>query len=376
MKIKEINAKSILRKYKTIDSWFISKYGMNLYRGCNHNCIYCDGRSEKYRVLGLFGSDIEVKTNALEILSSELKKGKEFKVPFNKGFIMIGGGVGDSYQPAEEKYEITRKTLKLLNKHNLPVHILTKSNLINRDFDILKEINENTKAIISMSFSSVEENISKIFEPNVPSPKERLQTLLKFKKEGFLTGMFLLPVIPYISDNPRFIEESIKNAKEIGLDYVIFGGMTLKSGKQKDYFYKILKKEYPDLITNYENIYKNDKWGNPSKEYYHSINNTFSFISRKYRINKRIPVYLCKDFLDINKKIILILQHIDYLLKLKGMKSPYGYASYSLSKLDKPIPSMKFNLRKIQGVGKVTEKIIWEIIDTGSCKYYEKLLIS
>ena len=161
-----------------------------------HNCVYCDGRSEKYKVLGIFGSDIEVKRNAIDILSKELSKGKDFEKPFKKGFIMLGGGVGDSYQPVEEKYEITKKTLELLNKHNLPVHILTKSTLIKRDMELLKEINENTKVLISMSFSSIEEDICKIFEPGVPSPIERIKVLSEFKKQGFSCGMFLLPVIP------------------------------------------------------------------------------------------------------------------------------------------------------------------------------------
>jgi DNA repair photolyase len=93
--VKEVNAKSILRKYKKIDSWFLIKYGMNLYRGCTHNCVYCDGRSEKYQVNGNFGKDVTVKTNAIELLRKELIR---YKKPLKSGFIGIGGGVGDSYQ--------------------------------------------------------------------------------------------------------------------------------------------------------------------------------------------------------------------------------------------------------------------------------------
>ena len=72
MNIKEIEAKTILRKYKKIDSWFVSRYGMNLYRGCSHNCVYCDGRAEKYQVEGEFGKNVVVKTNAVDILRLEL----------------------------------------------------------------------------------------------------------------------------------------------------------------------------------------------------------------------------------------------------------------------------------------------------------------
>ena len=103
MNIIEENAKSILRKYKKIDSWFITRYGMNLYRGCLHNCVYCDGRAERYYVEGEFGKDIIVKKNAPEILDRELNPERK-RVPFKKSYIMLGGGVGDSYQPAENAF--------------------------------------------------------------------------------------------------------------------------------------------------------------------------------------------------------------------------------------------------------------------------------
>ena len=203
--IREIEAKSILRKYKKIDSWFISHYGMNLYRGCTHNCVYCDGRSEGYYVDGEFGEDVTVKVNAIEVLRRELDP-KRKQTPFKRSFIMVGGGVGDSYQPIERKYQICRKALQLIYEHDFPIHILTKSTLIKRDFDILKKINEKNRVIVSFSFSSVDDEISAIFEPGVPSPSERLKTLAFFKNERFVCGMFLLPVIPFITDIPELMK--------------------------------------------------------------------------------------------------------------------------------------------------------------------------
>ena len=93
--IKEIEAKSILRKYKKIESWFLTCYGMNLYRGCQHNCVYCDGRSEKYQVDGEFGEDVVVKINAIEVLRRELDPRRK-RTPFKRGYVGVGGGVGDS----------------------------------------------------------------------------------------------------------------------------------------------------------------------------------------------------------------------------------------------------------------------------------------
>jgi len=374
MTIREIKAKSILRKYKKIDSWFISRYGMNLYRGCIHNCIYCDGRSESYYVDGEFGEDVTVKINAIEILRRELDPKKK-RATFKRSFIMIGGGVGDSYQPIEEKYQLSRRALELVDEYNFPVHVLTKSTLIKRDIDILKKINKKNRTIVSFSFSSVDDKISAIFEPGVPPPSERLKTLTFFKNEGIACGMFLLPVIPFITDMPELMEETIRKASEVNLDFIIFGGMTLKEGRQKDYFSQVLKQCYPELIVEYENIYQKNKWGEATGEYYNSINITFNSIIKKYKIPPRIPLALYKDILEENDLVVVVLEHIDYLLKLKGRTSPYGYAAYSISQLKEPLSSIKRELKKINGVGKVIEKIILEILKTGSSSYYKKLLI-
>jgi len=372
--IREVEAKSILRKHKKIDSWFISHYGMNLYRGCAHNCTYCDGRAEGYYVVGEFGKDVTVKVNAIELLKRELDPKRKRK-PFKRSFMMVGGGVGDSYQPLEKKYRLTKRALQLMYEYNYSVHILTKSTLIKRDIDIIKKINRQSRAIVSFSFLSVDDKISAIFEPGVPSPNKRLKTLAFLKDEGIACGMFLLPVTPFITDTLELMERSISKAKDVGLDFIIFGGMTLKEGKQKDYFFNVLNKYNPKLIKKYQDIYKENKWGEATDEYYGLINSRFNKIAKKYKIQKRIPLSLYKDILSENDLVIVILEHIDYLLKLKGKRSPYGHAAYSISQLKQPLTTMKEELQKIKGVGKTTEGIILEILETGSSSYYEKLMM-
>jgi hypothetical protein len=263
----------------------------------------------------------------------------------------------------------------LQNHFNLPVSILTKSTLIERDIDIIKKINEKSRAIVSFSFSSADVKISSIFEPGVPSPQDRLETLKLFKKEGIACGMFLLPVIPFITDNTEIMEEIIKKAKEVGLDFIIFGGMTLKDGRQKNYFLQTLKKCYPHLIRDYSNIYKQNIWGSPIGDYQKSIHITFNNISKKYKIPRRIPPYLFKDILIENDLVIVILEHLDYLLKLEGKESSYRWAANSISKLTEPLSNIKEDLMQIRGVGPSTEKIILEILKTDSSSYYEKLLM-
>lgn len=346
---------------------------MNLYRGCTHNCVYCDGRAEKYQVEGEFGSEIAVKTNAIDVLRRELDPRRKRK-PLRRSFVMLGGGVGDSYQPADKKYQLTRKALNLLYEFNLPVHILTKSTLIERDMDIIKKINEMTRALVSFSFSSVDDETSAVFEPGVPSPSERLKTLVRFKNEGIACGMFLMPVIPFITDKREFMEDSVGKAFEACLDYVVFGGMTLKDGRQREYFAKTLERYQPGLTVEYDNIYKGGKWGEATGEYYGAIHKAFNAIATDYGMAKRIPASLFKDILAENDLVSVILDQLDCLLKLDGKKSPYGYAGYAVSRLDKPLSSMKGKLRDLKGIGRTTERIILEILETGTSSYYERLL--
>jgi len=373
--IKEIQAKSILRRHKKVDSWFLSCYGANLYRGCTHNCAYCDGRAEKYRVDGEFGRDISIKTNAIELLDRELDPSRKRK-PMPKGFVMIGGGVCDAYEQIEKKYQLSRQALELVLKYNFPVHILTKSTLVERDLDLLKKINQQHKAVVSFSFSSADDKISRIFEPGVPSPTERLACIKRLKKAGLSCGMFLMPVIPFITDTPKMIEETLKKGQEAGVDFVIFGTMTLKPGRQKDYFMKVLQKHFPELLSQYDIIYKKEsQWGEASAEYYQSVHEVFNQIASVFKIPKRIPPHIYKEVISRQDQVIVVLEHLDYLLKLKNQKSPYGYAAYSLSKIEIPIQDLtRAELLKLKGVGPVTANLVQEIINTGRCKYYESLL--
>jgi DNA repair photolyase len=371
--IREIKAKSILLKRKKIDSWFVSRYGMNLYRGCAHNCVYCDGRSERYQVDGIFGENVVVKTNAVDVLRRELKTiGRRVKL--KPGYIMVGGGVGDGYQPVEEKYKLTRRTLQLLSEYRWPVHILTKSTLVERDFDVLKRINQQNRAIISFSFSSTNDEISRVFEPHVPPPSERLKTLAFFKRSGFACGMFLLPVVPFITDTPEMIAKTLRVAHEIGVDFVIFGGMTLKEGRQKEYFFGSLREKYPELIAKYETIYGEDnKWGQATEDYYAKISSVFNEASRKYKIARRMPLSLYSDILSENDLVTVMLEQLDYFLQLDGKRSSFGYAAYAISQLNTPLSTMKNKLREIKGVGEKTEKIILEILETKNSTYYNNV---
>jgi DNA repair photolyase len=373
MTIREVEAKSILRRHKKIDSWFVSRVGMNLYRGCMHDCVYCDGRAEKYQVSGDFGREVEVKINALEILRREISpKGK--RKPFPGGFVMIGGGVSDGYQPVERRYRLSRSVLQLMAEAGRPVHLLTKSTLVREDLEIIKAINEKSRAIVSFSFSSVDDELSAKLEPGVPVPSERLETMKLFKQNGLATGMFLMPVIPNITDSVEQMQQSLARATEYGIDFVIYGGLTLKDGRQKDVFYEFLKKEYPQHLDHYQQLYKGDQWGAATDNYYHLLHQRFRQAARPFDLPLRMPLALFVDLVDINERIIIMLEQMDYLSRLYGRSSFYGKAAWALSAVQEPVSAYLAAHPYIKYINPATRELIAEILCTGASVEYERLI--
>jgi DNA repair photolyase len=335
MNIIEKEAKTILRKSRRIDSWFISGYGMNLYRGCPHDCVYCDGRAETYRVAGEFGSDIEVKTNAVAVLERELDPARKRR-PLVPCYLLLGGGVGDSYNPLERKYSLARSVLGIFARVGHPVHALTKSTLIERDIDLFEEINRRAGAIVSMSFSSVDTRLSALLEPGVPPPSKRLATLAAFKSRGIPTGMFLMPVVPCVTDTRAYIDDAVKAARDMGIDFVVFGSMTLKPGRQSDHFHEELRVRGFDLEPAYRTIYGDSTYGGAFPSYVDEIHRMFFDIAARYEIPVRVPRRLFERILSPRERTIVMLEHIDYMHRLAGKKTSYGYCAYLIFKTGIP----------------------------------------
>ena len=371
--IREIEAKSILRKHKKIDSWFLGRYGMNLYRGCRHDCVYCDGRADRYQVEGNFGRDVTVKINAPIVLARELDPARK-RTPLKKSYMIVGGGVGDAYQPAEKQYRLTRQALEMFYHHGFPVHILTKSTLVERDMDILKKIRDRSGAIISMSFSSLNRSVCEVFEPGISSPEKRWAVLRRFKEEGFACGLFYLPVIPLVSDSKEQMEEVVSAAADAKIDFIHFGGMTLKEGRQKDHFYRTLAEYDPSLPPVYDSIYRESKWGAPSPEYAANLYRLFHTLAVFYKVPMRAPLPLFNDIIDREDMVVVLLEQIDYFLKTLGQKSAFGFAAWSISQIKQPLASVSGELRAVRGIGPGVEKVILEILRTGTSTYHGNLL--
>ena len=224
--------------------------GMNLYRGCTHGCIYCDSRSNCYQMNHEF-EDIEVKENAIELLENTLRRKRKR--------CMIGtGSMSDPYMPLEAQLEYTRKALLLIEKYGFGATLITKSDRVLRDLDILKRINQKTKAVVQMTLTTADEALCKLVEPNVSTTKQRFEALKILRDNNIPTVVWLCPVLPYINDtedNIRRILDMCVEAKVRGI--ICFGtGLTLREGN-REYFYRQLDKSFPGLKERYIREYGN-----------------------------------------------------------------------------------------------------------------------
>lgn len=222
--------------------------GMNLYRGCQHGCIYCDSRSLCYQMNHVF-EDIEVKENAIALLERALKSKRK---P-----CMIGtGSMTDPYMPLEKKLGMTRKALELIEKYGFGSAVLTKSDLVLRDLDLLTRINENAKAVVQMTLTTCDDRLCRILEPSVASTKQRFDALCRIREAGVPTVVWLSPILPFINDTPENIEGILDcciRAKVKGI--ICFGmGMTLRDGN-REYFYRHLDRHFPGLKEEYIRCY-------------------------------------------------------------------------------------------------------------------------
>ncbi len=246
--ITEVTAKTILNHVKQPDPWFGLKYNMNLYRGCQHQCIYCDSRSECYRLGNL--ADIRVKVNALDLLADALPRKR---VRGTIGF----GSMNDPYMPVEREYRLTRGALQIISNHQFPVHILTKSDLVLRDLELLIKISQ-IYAAVSFTITTADDNLANKVEPGAPLPSARYRAMRQLAKAGVLTGVTMMPILPFLEDDPESIQLIIRKAKENGAAYIIPAfGMTLRPGS-RDYYYQKLDQLFPGIKEKYIQTFGED----------------------------------------------------------------------------------------------------------------------
>ena len=244
--IKEIKAKTLISRVSGIDSIFGLDYGLNLYRGCQHQCIYCDSRSLCYGIEN-FDGDVLIKANAIEILRDELSRKRK------KGIIGTGS-MNDPYMPLEEQTSLTRRALETIADYGFGVHVITKSDLVLRDIDVLQRISR-VSAAVSLTITTADDALSKIVEPGAPPSSSRFRAMKGLSEAGIETRLALMPTLPFIEDSWENVSAIIEEAHSCGVKVIIpWFGMSMRN-RQRDYFYDRLDESFPGLRGRYEVAY-------------------------------------------------------------------------------------------------------------------------
>ena len=262
--VARITAKSVLNRHRKRDEWFLDDYSINPYSGCAFGCVYCYTRGSRYEARGAGG--VAAKVNSPQLLSRQLRRRAR---KAEHGFIAVSTAT-EAYQFAEKELKLTRRLLNVILAYRFPVHIITKSELVLRDLDLLAKIDDRAilpeeleslehRAIITFSLSTLDKKLARIFEPRAPEPERRLRAMQKCGEEGFLTGAAFIPVLPYLSDLEESLEEMIASAKEFGARYVFVGALTLFGSTPESCrgrYFKVVERNFPELLADCRRMYK------------------------------------------------------------------------------------------------------------------------
>lgn len=338
--------KTIISKQKMIDYWFWTKYSINPYNGCLFGCVYCDARSAKYHMPLDFENEILVKKNVSELLHQQLRTSRSFE----KDVVGIGG-VTDSYQPAEQIYRNTRGILKVLAKHRYPIHLITKSTRVLEDQILFQKIAQQNYCTLSITITTVDDELAKFLDFRAPSPTKRLEVIRKIKQETpeIQCGALLLPLVPFFGDDKLSLEKYFQAVKATGADYILFGGgMTLRD-QQGLFFLRKVKEKFPHLISEYEKLYKftydeNEYVGEyvPDGKYLLEKHQFLFELSEKYEIPFRIKRFIPNDFRGENYQIAEKLFQESFFNQMSTGKNweHLFWAAHDIQNLKSPIRTL------------------------------------
>jgi DNA repair photolyase len=239
-----------------VNVWFLPfRWGTNTYRGCEHNCVYCNARYT-HEYLGLqteeFSQKILVKDNAAEILDKEFSRPK-----WNTIKTVNLATVTDPYQPAENEFKITRNALAVFLKHHNSLMLTTKSDLVLRDVNLLSAIGQTGFLNVVITLPTVDERLRLKIEANAPSVSKRLRTIEELHKAGIRTGVTAIPLLPYISDDSTSLRNLVKAVAHAGADYMIADLLNFR-GETRRRFMEFVTNHYPDLQEKYKQLYQTE----------------------------------------------------------------------------------------------------------------------
>jgi DNA repair photolyase len=385
----------VLNLYDNPDPWFWTSGSINPYRGCEHDCKYCDGKAEWYKIID-FSTNIRIKINAPEKYERELlnfgfiphyRRLTRFFPNYSEDkfildevqnhipqlIIAVGGGVCDVYQPAEKKFKVTRELMKKNLDFGLPTMVLTKSKLVLRDLELLNRINDFSYANVSFSITLFDDKVRKIFEPNSTSTIQRFKALKAVREKNLHGGVMFMPILPGIADTEENIKEVIYKSKEVGAEFILPAGLTLKPGRNKQEYLDVIQQNYPDLIPLYNELYgNNNKYGIPkASKITINVTKLAHEICRKVGIPDRIPRYIPPGVYQNNYLVSTILYNLAYyyqwvLERYWKYYTPFSKTAANIESYSKDINSL--NKNELINQFNLTDdimSIIIEILETG-----------
>ncbi len=237
-----VQAKQLLTPLHASDEFFHSDYNLNLYRGCSHGCVYCDSRSVCYQ-LDRFGQ-VRVKENALSMLREELRRKR-------KPGLVSTGAMSDPYNPFEAETKITRGAFLLLKQYGFGAGFTTKSSLAARDADVLIDIQRTAPVRACFSITCAEDGLCMKLEPGASPTSRRFEALEALSSAGVFAGVWLNPVLPFLTDTEENILSIVRRTKKCGGQFIVCHfGMTLRTGN-REYFYEALDRDFPGVKVKY-----------------------------------------------------------------------------------------------------------------------------
>ncbi|MEX2682768.1 MAG: radical SAM protein [Candidatus Sigynarchaeota archaeon] len=352
--------KSIINKLKFIDSWFWCAYTINPYNGCSHDCIYCDGRTRKYNMHANFEETIYVKKGAAEVLDKKINQSRTMLPD-----VVSMGGVCDAYQPAEAEYKITRGILDVLLKHGFPTFLLTKSDLITRDLDVISAINEKSWATVAVTVTTVDDGLARVLEPGASPPSRRLAVLERVKERHprIQTGVCAMPIIPFLEDADDAIELLVAKTKDAGGDFLLFAPGVSMRDEQANYMLRKMQAAFPREQALFAKNYMQDE--SFKTRWTARINAKLLAACKKHGLAIRARRFIPGDYRKHNYIIAERLLNKAYELQLSGGKwKGYFWAGQSVQMLKESITDVhaRGDLSGIKGMTAAIAKEIEPLI--------------
>ena len=263
---------------------FLSQITVDPYVGCYYGCKYCYGIGDE-EIPEPYRPKIGVKTNLPNMLKNRL-------AAFIQKIPVALGAVSEPYQPAEEEFKITRTCIEIIAENNNPLQIFTKSSLILRDMDLISEYSQKDLCAVTVTISTIDKSVNELFEPQAQSVGERLNLISELRRHDVLCGVSLAPIIPYVNDSQRQLEDVFKAVKEVGAEYIIPSGLAIKLKSVEKRIFGILDKHYKGIAGRYKALYDRDYL--PALTYSKKIFEHIQKLAEKYKLSLSLPTQEAK----------------------------------------------------------------------------------